>query len=362
MRCGGSVRVSSISWPAMRTTRERGRFVCNLRTTSSSISLVKRRRALCSRIIRSRLLRGGDCRTFQKSKMNCLRRAANGSSFSKKPGPFALTKTTPSPRRVQGQARPGVQQAQNFAHHLESIASVAPPVKGIEWIARGRAHNGPALTRSQPTPEQANATRMRFCGDQNYRAVLPWREGWSNDFDFVGGIHDWRFEGVNGFRRHSFVNQNEGIVMILSREKNAHFFESRAGLRGMGKPDFRRVSLAVEFRCFDGAQRHCAAEHHDRPGFRQRVLHHQPAADAEQDHQGKDQAATTGEEKNTERPGAPTRNRVWIGLACHWGTGACYPAPSPWSIGGARPRFYHGRWRNVDPRAVQENLAVALAC
>ncbi len=86
--------------------------------------------------------------------------------------------------------------------------------------------------------------------------------------------------------------------MILAGEGDAHLLQSLAGLRGMSKPDFRRVPAAVESRCFDGPQRHRSAEHDDRPGFRKRILHHEPAAHAEENHHGEDQAGAKNGGKN----------------------------------------------------------------
>ena len=86
--------------------------------------------------------------------------------------------------------------------------------------------------------------------------------------------------------------------MVLAGERNAHLFQHLAGLRGMGKPDFRRVPFAVELRCFDGSQRHCAAEHHDRSRFHKRVFHDQPTTNTEEDHHGQEQPAASDNGKD----------------------------------------------------------------
>src|ERR1700731_2208751 len=161
--------------------------------------------------------------------MNCLRRAASASSFSKD-----LSRSPPSRNTslswMQGQARPGVQQAQDFAHHVECIARGAPPVPGIEGIARGGAYNGPALAGSEPAPEQADAPRMGFGRNNNHGSAFLACKSSCNDFDFVGGIHDRRREDVNWFLRNSFAHQNEGVVIVLADERNAHLFQSLARL------------------------------------------------------------------------------------------------------------------------------------
>lgn len=143
---------------------------------------------------------------------------------------------------------------------------------------------GAALARREPLPKQANAAGMDFCGHKNHGLALSACQGSSGGFDFVGSVQDRRFEDVNRFRWNSFVNQDELVVIILAGESNAHLFQGLARLRGTREPDFRRVSVAVEFRRLHGAQRHCAAEHDDGSGFHELVLHDQPAADPKEDH------------------------------------------------------------------------------
>src|SRR6266436_1156293 len=343
MPCAGSAKGSTISWPAMRTIPAHGRFVCKPLIKWSTISLAKRRRVRCSKTIRWRPLRAANCPTFPKSKMNCFRGAASGSFFSKNPRNFTPTKIAPSVRAMQGQTGPCVQQAQDFAHHIESIAGGAPPVPGIERIACRGTHNGQTLSGSEPAPKQANATRMGLGRNNNNGAVLPGPESSRDGSDFVDGIHDRRFEDVNGFRRHSFLNENELVVIVLAGERNTHAFQSFAGFGGMGKPDFRRVSCAVKFRGLDGAQRDRAAEHDDRPGFNERVFHHQPTAETEKDYDGDDEAGAN--DRGEESPSAKPRTRDPSGMdrSCHLGTGACYPAPPKRSTGGARVTVYDGR-------------------
>ena len=181
---------------------------------------------------------------------------------------------------------------------------------------------------------------MRFCRHKNYGFALFARKGGRGGLDFVGGIRDRRFEDVNRFRRHSFVNQNELVVMVLAGEGNAHLFQSLAGFRRMGNPDFRRVSLPVKFRSLDGSQRHSAAENDDRSGFYKRVFHYQPTADAKEDHDGKRQAPTANGVKNAPGTGTRPGYRCGVVRSCHWGTGACYPAPSKWSMRVAQPTNY----------------------
>src|SRR6266446_4561046 len=85
------------------------------------------------------------CRTFQKWKMNC-RRAANVFSFSKIPLPRHQEKDLSSSCWMKGQTRPGIQDSQEFAHHVEGIAGSAPPMPGIKGIGGGSAHNGWGLS------------------------------------------------------------------------------------------------------------------------------------------------------------------------------------------------------------------------
>ncbi len=203
---------------------------------------------------------------------------------------------------MQGKTRPRIQYTKDFTHYIESVAGVAPPMPGIEGITGGGAHNGPALAGNEPAPKQANAPRVDFCRDQNHGLAIRERKRRGGNSDFVDGIHNGGFEDVNRFRRHSFVNQDESVVLVLADKRNAHFFQSFGGLSGMGKPDFRRVSFAVKFRCLGGAHGHRSAEHHDGhrsaehhdcAGFPKRVFDHQPTAEAEENHQGKEQTGAS---------------------------------------------------------------------
>src|SRR6266853_1556396 len=264
MRCAGSVKASFILWPAMRTAREAGRFVYSLLTTWLSTGLARRRRALCFMTIRSRHSRGESCPTFRK-----------------------------------WQTRPGIHEPQEFAHDVESIAGGAPPVPGIEGIGGSGTHDGASPARGKPVPEQTNAARMSFCRDKYHGGVVSRLECSRGGSNLVGRIYHRWVENVNRFRGHAFVNQKQLVVAVLAEEGNTHFFQSFAGLRGMGQPDFRRVSFAVQLRCFDRAQRHRSAQHHDRLSLRKRILHYQPAAQAKENHRSEDQADATADEKQT---------------------------------------------------------------
>ena len=168
---------------------------------------------------------------------------------------------------------------------------------------------------------------MDFCRDENHSFAFRSRKGRGSDFDFVGRVHNGRFEHVNRLRRHSFMNQDESVVMILSGEGNAHLLQSFGRFRGMGQPDFRRVSFAVELGGLDGAHRHRSAEHNDRFGFPKRIFRHQPAAHAKENHESKQQAASTDGGKNEQGARTPWSNRSGSVWSRHWRTGACYPGP-----------------------------------
>src|SRR5260370_7271332 len=125
---------------------------------------------------------------------------------------------------MKGQARPGIQESQEFAHHVEGIARGAPPVPGIEGIGGGGAHNGAALARSEPAPEQPNAARMSFCRDKNHGSILSGLESSRGGSNFVGGIYDPSVENVNPFPRHTLLNPNQPLLIIPPPNKHAHFF------------------------------------------------------------------------------------------------------------------------------------------
>ena len=198
---------------------------------------------------------------------------------------------------------------------------------GVEGIAGRGAHNGLSLARSKSSPQQANAPRVGFCRDENHSFAFRSCKGRGSDFDFVGRVHNGRFEYVNRLRRHSFVNQNESVVMILSGEGNTHLLQSFGGLCRMGQPDFRRVSFAVELGGLDGAHRHRSAEHNDRFGFPKRIFRHQPAAHAKENHESEQQAASTDGAQNRQGTRTPWSHRSGSVWSRHWRTGACYLAP-----------------------------------
>lgn len=67
----------------------------------------------------------------------------------------------------QRQASPGVQQAKNFSHYIQGIACGAPPVFRVEGISGSRADNGALFIVGEQTPKRANASRVRFGGNDN---------------------------------------------------------------------------------------------------------------------------------------------------------------------------------------------------
>src|SRR5258707_1204618 len=69
--------------------------------------------------------------------------------------------------RLQGKTRPGVQQAQNFAHHFESVAGASPPVSGIVRVSRGAADRCLAVFRGEALPQGSGTTRVNFGSDDD---------------------------------------------------------------------------------------------------------------------------------------------------------------------------------------------------
>jgi hypothetical protein len=192
---------------------------------------------------------------------------------------------------MQRQSGPDIQNAEDFAHDVQSVTGSAPPMPGIEGIAGSSTHNGEAISRGQFSPEETHAPGMGFGGHDNHGAVLFAGERGADHFDFVGGIHDRSLEHANRPRGHSFVNQDAGVVVVFAGEGNSHFSERCAGFRGMRQPDFRRVPQTIKFCCLHRPHGHAAAEHGNSPGFHQRVLDHQPAAHTKEDHNGQQQRA-----------------------------------------------------------------------
>src|SRR5437773_12484951 len=99
--------------------------------------------------------------------------------------------------------------------------------------------------------------------------------------------------------------------MILAGEGNAHLLQSVSRLPGMGQPDIRCGSFAIESRCFDGPHRHRSAEHDDSFDFSKWVLDYQPATDTQENQQAEEKATGPNSTRNAQCTRTP-RNRNGI--------------------------------------------------
>jgi len=116
MRCGGSVKASFILWPAMRTAREAGRFVYNLLTTLVVDRFGQERRALCFHDNPLAAFEGRELPHVRKWKMNCRCRGETFFLSFENSSVSAAKKFSVHARWMKRQARPGIQESQEFAH------------------------------------------------------------------------------------------------------------------------------------------------------------------------------------------------------------------------------------------------------
>src|SRR5260370_17987484 len=125
---------------------------------------------------------------------------------------------------MKWQTRPRIQESQEFAHDVESIAGAAPPVPGIEGIGGSGTHDDAGLALSESAPKQANAARMNFCRDNYYRGVLSMPERSRGDFNFVGGIYDRRVPDANLPPGRPLLNLEQPVLLRLPAETKAPVF------------------------------------------------------------------------------------------------------------------------------------------
>lgn len=175
---------------------------------------------------------------------------------------------------AQRQASPGVEEAEKFAQDVESIAGGAPPMSGIKAVAGGGTDDGATSAARELLPEFADAARVSFGGDDDYRGSIFAGELPGDGTDFIGGVVDPRLKQPYCARRHSFVDQDTGVEEILAGVRDAHRFERGSGFFGPRQPDLWCVALAIQPCSLDGAHGHAAAEDDDRVGFLERIFHH----------------------------------------------------------------------------------------
>src|SRR5258708_34855982 len=72
-----------------------------------------------------------------------------------------------SSRRLQRQARPCVQQAQNFPHHVQRITCRPPPVVRRKRVAGSGAYNGSLPPAPKLFPSPTHPALVRPPGDRN---------------------------------------------------------------------------------------------------------------------------------------------------------------------------------------------------
>src|SRR5260370_39391517 len=96
---------------------------------------------------------------------------------------------------MQWQARPGVQQAQNFSHDVQCIVRRAPPMVRLKRIAGSAALDGPPAPARNFLPWRAHSPGMCLRRDYKYRGALLALQFGGNDLDVIGAqIAGWRYQ------------------------------------------------------------------------------------------------------------------------------------------------------------------------
>jgi len=161
---------------------------------------------------------------------------------------------------AEGQTGPGVHQAEDFSHDVQSVAGGAPPVIRVEGILQSGADDGATVAVSEPAPKRADAASVRLSGNDDDRMRLCGVQSGFDRYDFIGGVQNRWFEHVNRARRHACANQDLRVVIFLAEILHVHGFERFAWFCGMSEPDFRRVAGTIKFGCFESTNGHAATE------------------------------------------------------------------------------------------------------
>lgn len=76
----------------------------------------------------------------------------------------------------------------------------------VERIICRRPYNGAVFSWSKLAPEETHAPCVRLAGDQNDGRVFFSLEGFANQANFIGCVHNGWLEYVNGVCRDAFVD------------------------------------------------------------------------------------------------------------------------------------------------------------
>src|SRR3989449_2358639 len=182
---------------------------------------------------------------------------------------------------LQGQARPGIRQAQDFTHHVQCIARTPPPMRPVIRIVAHRPNNTPHPRDRALAPERADTPGMGLCRHQDDGRPALAFERLGNGVHFRCRVRAIRLENADGIRRHAEMDQHALAIERFAHVGNPHRSEFRAGTRRSRHPNLRRPTLAIERRGFPRPHRHSAAENHDRISFPKWIFHDKPSANAQ---------------------------------------------------------------------------------
>jgi hypothetical protein len=179
------------------------------------------------------------------------------------------------------EARPNIDQAQNFADNLKRVGSVSPPVLRIERIIAGVAHDQRGIRANHFFPNGMDAARVRF-GSYDYNAVNSGvARGLRNYVHFVLRIHNFGFEHACFFNRDVKTKKHALVVKSFAEVVDANFLHFFGHVRGVRDPNLLRVSGAINFRSFAGALRHSSTEYDGHGRRLEWIFNHEPCSDAE---------------------------------------------------------------------------------
>src|SRR5580658_2270212 len=320
----------------MRTTCAAGRLGSSRHSTWSANNSEKKRPGLFLSRTPWRPSKDANCRTFLNCRMNSRFRGANAFSFFR-----FLT------RRTERHSGPSVQDAQDFANHVESAAGRAPPATGLKGVVRSGPNNRLSAACGEPLPENSRPPCVDFTRYDDHGASFFLRQCYRGCRDFVRRVHDGRLKQANGVGRYAFVHQNLLVVDLLPGVDDAHRGKRGTWLRRVGQPYLWGVAFSIQFRGFPGSHGHASTKDEDGLRFFKWVFHDQPAADAQEKDGGNEQQQTNNAKAHPAASPALARRDFRIIAIRHSRTvprtyslpsqsqgrvGASYPPRDGWSI------------------------------
>ena len=162
--------------------------------------------------------------------------------------------------RRHRQARPGVHQAESFAHHGQYVARVSPPVIRVEWIFVRAVNQGPGLVSHELLPQRPDSPRVLWRSDQDDRGLAASPHFASQFLQLLLGIHYRPGKNMDRAFRNARVYQDLAVVVFFAHIANTQLGQVADRAVGTAAPDFGGVALGEDFAGFDCALRHASAQ------------------------------------------------------------------------------------------------------